>query len=237
MAGALRRRLCRRYLFIVSMPLTSADLGPAVAIAERQGWTVLDTSSSPEHIASVVRGWAVPHGSRDRRVGVERILPRPRVGGPLRSLSAQHGLGPFPFHTDGAHWRDPPRWVLLWCERDEQGRDSLLLPWAALFGEGVARQPGTFLVRNGRASFFTLVGEFARLDLGCMIPQDPSADRIVHAMKAAGARSARRITWTEGRMLVIDNFATLHGRSMPTGSHVTAGRILWRALIGGDPGS
>ena len=43
----------------------------------------------------------------------DQLMPTPSDQAAPRSLSAIYGLGTFPFHTDAAHHRVPPRYVLM----------------------------------------------------------------------------------------------------------------------------
>src|SRR5690606_39074406 len=43
------------------------------------------------------------------------LAPMARAHASPVSYSGIYGLGEFPFHTDLAHWRQPPRYLLLRC--------------------------------------------------------------------------------------------------------------------------
>ena len=43
------------------------------------------------------------------------LIPREQSEASPTSYSGLYGLNPFPFHTDLAHWRRPPRYLLLRC--------------------------------------------------------------------------------------------------------------------------
>src|SRR5207302_499320 len=54
-----------------------------------------------------------PVPSRPSAPLVDRLQPtKPQLAKP-RSLSGLYGLNEFPFHSEGAYYRVPPRWVLL----------------------------------------------------------------------------------------------------------------------------
>src|SRR5438876_672320 len=64
---------------------------------------------------------------------VRFIHPQERLDATPNSLSSRHGTGMFPFHTDAAHWRHPPDYLLLYCcNPGGANRVSLLLEAAAL---------------------------------------------------------------------------------------------------------
>ena len=198
------------------------------------GWSAFNARCTPDLIAADVNHFGVPLRSRDGSVGFERLVPRARTGALRRSLSFQHGLGRFPFHSDAAHWLKPPRWVIMWCEESEGERPTELLPWNLLRQTTPDRTPATFLVRNGRRSFFADVGDIARLDGGCMIAQNPNAVALLRCATASSTlRHVFPVVWKPGLVLVIDNHAVLHSRGIAPKTEGPERRILWRAILAG----
>lgn len=57
----------------------------------------------------------------------------PRETATPNTYSGIYGLGQFPFHTDLAHWRVPPRYLLLRCVAGYADIPTLLLDGEALF--------------------------------------------------------------------------------------------------------
>ena len=51
----------------------------------------------------------------------------PRTSAPPNTYSGIYGLSGFPFHTDLAHWRLPPRYLLLWCIKGYTDVPTLLI--------------------------------------------------------------------------------------------------------------
>jgi hypothetical protein len=56
----------------------------------------------------------------------------PRASAPPNTYSGIYGLGNFPFHTDLAHWRLPPRYLLLRCVAGYADIPTLLVDGEAL---------------------------------------------------------------------------------------------------------
>ena len=56
---------------------------------------------------------------------VQRLVPR--AGSTPNTYSGNFGLGPFPFHTDLAQWRVPPRYLMLRCVKGYRDVPTLLL--------------------------------------------------------------------------------------------------------------
>lgn len=61
---------------------------------------------------------------------VQQLIPR--VNGAPNTYSGIYGLKSFPFHTDLAHWRRPPRYLLLRCIKGYHDVPTLLLDGRAI---------------------------------------------------------------------------------------------------------
>ena len=199
--------------------------------ARSTGWARIRSEFAPESIAAAVRRIGQPLRSRDRTVGVEQLMPRHEHEARTPSLSAQHGMGVFPFHSDAAHWISPPRWVIMWCEADQTRRATNLRYWAPIVERMSERTTATFLVRNGRRSFFVDVRDEARFDGGCMLPQNRAARTMAELSVSAKEEDVIPIVWEAGTVLLLDNRRMLHARSTCLSSDGDHKRTLWRALL------
>jgi L-asparagine oxygenase len=150
-------------------------------------------------------------------------------------------MGRFPFHTDAAHHRAPPRFVLLRiADGSETTTPTELVDFNSLSisradVETLRREP--WLVRGGVGlKFFSaiLFGDgvnlVLRFDPGCMRPASGTNpcghDILSDALAVAGTR---RVDWRPGRMVVFDNWRFLHAR--PAVQPNDNGRILERILV------
>ncbi|WP_197493128.1 TauD/TfdA family dioxygenase [Woeseia oceani] len=104
------------------------------------------------------------------------------------------------------------------------------------FSSGARRllQDSQFRVLNGRKSFFApVIGPdytFFRFDKACMVPIDAQSRAALEEMDCAiSDLPFEQVDWTEGQVLVLDNWRILHGRSSPAGSG--GGRVLERVLV------
>jgi hypothetical protein len=140
-----------------------------------------------------------------------------------RSLSAIHGSGMFPFHTDTAFWRTPCRLLTLRAVGGDLRRSTRIIRASHLL-EGMSERDldrACWIVNTGQSSFYTgLVwhtGQLSRfrLDLGCMKPANSTAKSLEPEMKYR-CRSVLglEIQWKPGRMLILDNWQLLHARSV-----------------------
>jgi L-asparagine oxygenase len=154
----------------------------------------------------------------------------PRATATPNTYSGIYGLDRFPFHTDLAHWRLPPRYLLLRCVSGYSDVPTLLLDGHAIFDAVTfdilaraifkPRRP-----RDGRVTLLRLCeptdgGYCFRWDEVFLKPASKIGDiagqrireqlRICEPMSIALARTSD--------ILLIDNWRMLHARSsVPTG--------------------
>lgn len=197
-------------------------------------------------------GWAaLPHAAQDlERIGSALGLPVPsRTGGPSidtitprspadalpRSLSARYGFGEFPFHMDGAHWRVPPRYVLLACDvTSDPECATMVWNWRRGIGPTELRvfADALYRVRAGVRSFYAHAlsagGAFLRSDPGCMVAMNLSGEMCVQLAASLAGSACTKLTWEVGDLVVIDNWTCLHARRQAKENRM---RTLRRMLV------
>jgi hypothetical protein len=169
---------------------------------------------------------------------VERLAPQAPDTAKPKSLSALHGRGSFPLHSDGAHWLKPPRFLLLACAKPGEVPVPTLLQRFSDLGmsdsESKLCESATFLIRNGRRSFYSTVSgnrPFVRFDEGCMMPIGPDGEKAVRTITASAAHAKpTEIHWEAGDIWVIDNRRVLHGRGHAT-AQASHDRLLFRISV------
>lgn len=111
----------------------SADAAPGRAALtstlEADGYAFLPRYAGDDDATSVAAAIGEPIGHWGGTV-VQRLVPR-EVSTP-NTYSGLFGLGRFPFHTDLAHWRLPPRYLVLRCVRGYADIPTLLLDGRSL---------------------------------------------------------------------------------------------------------
>jgi hypothetical protein len=188
----------------------------AFRLAQADGWWIGHLNFD------VMRRYAEALGlvevpNRRGTTGPDQLRPTRPLDSHPRSLSARYGLSAQPLHTDGAHQRQPPRFVVLSATEPSLTGTLLWQPpatpaWAAL------TQHGVFTVSTGTTRFLSTVdnGRFIRFDPGCMTAADSSARRL-HARFAAASADAVVHSWIKpDTLVVIDNWRALHARAAIT---------------------
>lgn len=183
------------------------------------GWAIGESVwfSQPNSSNHSLLSWIETHGfqplkNRPSEGFVSELRPQSRKAAHPLSLSATTGLSEQPMHTDGAHLRDTPDFVLLWSEKKNATSTRVwkpnLIPRAA--------QNGVFVVYNGKERWLTQghsLGKI-RFDPGCMSPADQSAMELSRILIAPPEEEVEHIHWdSEGKIVIIDNRRVLHGRS------------------------
>lgn len=215
--------------------------GAQIEELANQGWTTSHVDASDdEAIANELVAAARSLGELvpGRLLGVSEVI-RPLDDGDAhpRSLSAVHGLGALPFHTELSHRLRPCRYVILACLDPGLGAAATTtLDWRGLgFTEAEMRHLSSapILARSGRRSFYTNIlpvnRRFLRYDRDCLEPVDKRGETALDIVKIRlSTGKAHRHTWRRGNILLIDNWRCLHGREATIGLE---SRRLLRVLI------
>ena len=224
--------------------LIKHGLEPAVvANLEASGWALIDTISGASRdelgktILEAAGALGRPVPSLPGRPLVEWLSTVPeRTRRP--NLTALHGSGAFPLHTDTAHWPVPARYLFLSCfEPGEAGRATLVWRFDETVFTGsqldtLRGEPVLFV--TGRNSFYSTVlspsRPFVRIDLGCMRAITSAGRNVLGMLKEVlESVTPARIRWRRGGLLLLDNWQVLHGRDST--EVPDAARTLGRTLI------
>ena len=182
-----------------------------------EGWADLDRES-------VLRVFSVlgkpVSGNRHSEL-VRDIQPRLASEAPLNTLSSRYGLAQFPFHTDGAHWVRPPRYLVLYCLNPGSGSRTtrLLSPLESCGSEELAPlRRDVWRVAGVKRPFLARIldgvcgTEFLRFDAACMTSLKASAPSRAVIQTLIARTGSRTIEWEPSKFLVIDNWRALHAR-------------------------
>lgn len=207
------------------------------------GWSYVSFRGDQQDLLNFARELGVPVSSRRNGPLVDELRPTAKVAANPRSLSAEHGEQAFPFHTDAAYQRIPPRYVLLrLVSGEDSARPTLLLDVKELSIEPEEMQllrREVWTVFGARSRFLsplineTLVPEHTilRFDPSCMHPATDGfgASRSI-LDRAIGTGEPVQIEWERGSLLVIDNWRMLHARP-PRPAQDDSNRVLERVLV------
>jgi L-asparagine oxygenase len=208
----------------------------------RQGWLELYVSSSRD-LVEIAQSLGIPHPTRLGGSVIDRLVPTERQQAQPGTMSYHLGFEKFPFHTDGAHLRIPPRFILLkLADGAHSARPTLLCTLSSLSlrteeTETLARD--VWIVRGNRRPFLspilldsTIHGcTFLRFDRFCMKPASARSERSAQILEFALAKANPvKVTWASNRALILDNWRMLHARGEGPLDR-NEGRILERVSV------
>lgn len=185
----------------------------------------LSTAQLRDNLGTVA---AFLHGN-----GVHPLKPQPRSAAPPNTYSGNYGLDAFPFHTDFAHWRNPPRFLMLRCVTGASDVATRLVDgWQAVQLIGADNAARTLLrtrrPRGGTHSLFRLATPLkvdkaqmplVRWDQLFLTATNRRGAQTADAFKVAIAHCPTISVFLEspGDTLVVDNWRLLHSRdAVPT---------------------
>lgn len=207
------------------------------------GWTVVPFNGDQGQFLSFANSFGDPIPSRRTGTLVDILVPSLPQDARPRSMSAIFGEGAFPYHTDAAYLRIPPKYVLLRVVSGQEcTRDTLLLDTKIIFLSALEQKiirNEVWLVNGGRGRFYSPIinndliegVSIVRYDLNCMRPVTRKAYEIGRSFWGA-LHNVPNIpfSWRGGFILLIDNWRMLHARGpKPTSSEKD--RVLERILI------
>lgn len=155
---------------------------------------------------------------------VQQIIPRATAN--PNTYSGMFGFGKFPFHTDLAHRRDPPRYLMLRCIKGYLDVNTNLLDSRCLFGEELLGTLDRSVVKprrpqNSRWPLLRLSEKLEgarrlRWDSKYLIPANKVAVRGFQGVADLLEKTeCTQISLANvGDTLLIDNWRILHGRSV-----------------------
>jgi L-asparagine oxygenase len=212
------------------------------------GWCSIETCPCA-NLLEFASDFGKPIASSSKRPFAEILHVTPAKEARPRSLSATYGEGAFPWHTDMAHIRVPPRFTILRSLSDAGIRPTYLLDSKQIYQtsdeEAVLRNE-IWLVNGGRGRFLTPIlnntispgVDIFRYDSCVMRSVESSSLESVRLMKAIAVRKASAVVeWLPGLCVIFDNWRMLHARApRPIGTEPY--RVLERVLVtdrGGVP--
>ncbi|MDE2937165.1 MAG: TauD/TfdA family dioxygenase [Chloroflexota bacterium] len=156
---------------------------------------------------------------------IQELSPKKRDSARRNSYSSAFGLSEFPLHTDLAHLRHPPRYLVLRCIKGFASVQTQVLR-ASEFASTVGRScvekalvrprwvPAGHKLCMLPLKFRTDGDEAMRWDSKFLVPMNKSAERIALSFHAAAWEKAIYIRLENpGDTLIVDNYQALHGRS------------------------
>jgi hypothetical protein len=196
------------------------------------GWTVFDFGQEEDPVPIAIRML----GARSSQLSVvrETIVPKLVDEARANSISAVFGLSEIPPHTDGAHLKNPPKYLLMWMnEVDttetstavfEFNRKYLPKDWVLDFEKSI----WAVKVRSDRYFYACPVSRdlSIRWDPGCFIVPRRGKLTRANVIEMLHTLPSHRIQLGKNRALLLDNWRVLHGRDSVVGPNYMRRKLL-----------
>ncbi len=206
---------------------------------DSRGWVCLPGISRKEALFDLAGMLGCPVSSPTGEL-IKELRPTASSLAWPNTLSAAHGTGAFPLHTDTAFWTTPARYVVLRARGDIR-RHTIIRSFHDCFEEGGARlrilaERSVWLARTGACSFYcsmsiNLGNTFGwRYDSQCMLPANNAALEVSTFLKdLIQPGGGECIEWEKENAVVLSNWLVMHGRGpAPDDEH---GRVLERIYV------
>lgn len=228
------------------MTLSSSQLkdsvGSAISVSMvRYGFVFLKRWLATTASEDIVRhcGRALTFGKDNP---VHRVVPKAEAA--QNTYSGIYGLKAFPFHNDMAHWRRPPRYMMLRCVKGHESVATFLMDGFAIVAHAGEANLVRALVKprrplNGVLPLLSLFrrqnlddAALIRWDEKFIVPASSAGEEGMRLVRKAFANvTETKISLSEpGDTLWIDNWRILHARGAV--AHDQCDRILERAYFG-----
>lgn len=184
-----------------------------------------------------------PIKSRKNGEIVDTLKPTMPIDAKSHSLSKIFGLNTFPYHTDGAYFLRPPKYILFrYKEGVESPTPTTLLPLLYhLNKEETEYLSREYWSVSGRdLNFYSSIVNydvstnsfFLRYDVGCMrcTNKESLVDSLISSQINQGLHI--NINWTPGKTLIVNNWRVLHNRPKVQIEELNI-RTLQRLMING----
>lgn len=186
------------------------------------GWIEFNSGSSDSELISIASeiGNILKHPNGE---DVFLLKPKSENESLLGTFSNKHGLQDFPLHTDTAFYKNPARYILMHSASSNTCDTTILRKsdfWDQFTDtEKKMAERAIYLVKTNRDRFYTSFifkenNEYGiKYDPSCMMPFNKFAKNFDHIFQEVISRiEPKRIKWTDGKTVIIDNWKTLHGR-------------------------
>lgn len=192
---------------------------PQVGSLKENGYCLVEGTSS-DGLVRTAEMLGTPRPSRPDGPIVDILTPRGKLDARSGTISAHFGMGAFPWHSDGAVDRDPPRYVLMRAESvNIRSATTDILDLYGLLSGHLFCKYGRLVceIKTRRSSY---LAPFVTQRNGTWCAKwDPIRMRALGKkatefhQEVAQAEPSARQHWKNGDLLVIDNWRCLHRRS------------------------
>ncbi|MEZ5029765.1 MAG: TauD/TfdA family dioxygenase [Saprospiraceae bacterium] len=207
-------------------------------IIDKQGWIEITDIHSDNKLLDIANqlGEVIAHPNGEV---ISNISPKAKEASMNGTFSNRFGFEEFPLHTDTAFWSKPVRFVLLSSENVSQTKTLILHKnkiWERLNeSDQVTAKQAVYIVKTIHGQHYASLlfndsgNSGLRYDPCTMYPVNKAAKEIHQKInEILKDLSPYEIEWSGNKVIIFDNWSTLHGRS---NANSKENRILKRIYI------
>jgi hypothetical protein len=159
-----------------------------------------------------------PVSSRLNGPLIDNLIPLKKEDAHKQSLSAICGIEPFPFHTDGAYFEIPPRFIILrYIQGIENPSPTIVCNLNKI--QNLDKEKLKYSVWKVKSRELTFLSSILsdnemilRYDKCVMQPMNLQSDNSFFLEKLISEQPKLIINWTQNKTVIIDNWSCLHSR-------------------------
>jgi hypothetical protein len=176
-----------------------------------------------------------PVSSRLNGTLIDNLIPLNKQDAHPQSLSANFGANEFPFHTDGAYFPMPPKFIILrYINGYENPTPTTVCNLTNISNADKALlQHSIWKVRSIKSFYSTILaqdGSFFRFDNCVMQALNKANDNSTIFSSIVADLPKETINWRINKTVVIDNWRYLHNRPMVKAEEINF-RKLQRIMV------
>lgn len=176
------------------------------------------TIESDKELIDLAYSLGRPISSRVNSSIIDHLVPIESSEAHQQSLSANFGIGDFPFHTDGAYFKIPPRFIIMrYLKGAQNPTPTVLCDLNQLNSDEKENLKHWIWKVESRDNDFlsTILSEdetFYRYDKCVMSPVLSKNQNELYFESLIAKLHKTEINWTIDKTVIIDNWINLHSR-------------------------
>jgi hypothetical protein len=176
------------------------------------------TIKSDKELIELAYSLGQPISSRVNSTIIDHLVPTESSDAHPQSLSANFGIGNFPFHTDGAYFKIPPRFIIMrYLNGIPKPTPTVICDLNQLNSEDKGYLKHSIWKVKSRNNEFlsTILSDdetFFRYDRCVMTPVISIKQNESYFESMIDELPKTEINWTINKVVIINNWTTLHTR-------------------------
>ena len=194
------------------------------------------TIKNDKELIELAHSLGRPISSRVNSNIVDHLVPIKKSEAHRQSLSANFGIGDFPFHTDGAYFKIPPRFIIMrYLKGIQNPTPTILCDLNQINSDDKENLKHCIWKVKSRNNDFlsTILSDdeaYYRYDKCVMTPVISKNQNGLFFESLIAELPKTQINWTINKAVIIDNWTYLHTRPKVSGQEIN-NRTIQRIMV------